>query len=206
MMKILLSFSLVAIVLSCSSRKLQRDYKVVDSSHQDIPEWVSDLEEWVDDEEDSKKDRFYIYTTEAKNSRAISCEIANARSTSMVASEIGSFLKHRFSQAKNGDPTKKEEALSEYIEEDLVKEVESFIIGAQIYKTYWEKRRFDKELGAKNNWDGYVCTSLIKISKANLKKAFEKAQDTLVKKAKEPKVKADVKEILENAKKAYTQD
>ena len=45
----------VLFIFGCS-RTLERDYKVVDASKQETPEWVEDLPEWVDDEEDSDEE------------------------------------------------------------------------------------------------------------------------------------------------------
>lgn len=203
-MKLIYLILISIITVGCASRKLEKDYKVVDASHQDIPEWVEDLDEWLDDEEeDFEKNRYYIYTTEAKNSRSTACEIAKARSVANVAAEISTFIKQSFAQSKHGDPTVKNKKLSEYVQDDLAKEVQAFIVGAQNYKSYWEKRRFMKEMGAKSDWDGFTCTSLVKISKSNLKKAFERSEQALAAKADE-KSKEQVKKIMEEAKEAYT--
>ena len=203
-MRVLISLISLITFISCSSRSFERDYRVVDASSEDIPEWVEDLDEWLDDEEeDYNKNKYYLYTTEAKNSRSTACEIAKARSTSAVASEISTFIKQSFAQSKSGDPTKIDKKLSEYIQDDLVKEVQSFIIGARSYKTYWEKRRFMKDEGAKKDWDGYICTSLVKISKENLKKAFQRTEDLLASKA-DKNVKIKVQELIKEASEAYT--
>ena len=198
---ILFSFILV---IGCSSRSLEKDYKIVDSSHEELPEWVEDLDEWLEDEEeDFKKNRYYIYETEAKNSRSTACEIAKARSASSVAAEISTFIKQSFAQSKTGDPTATNAKLAEYVNDSLAKEVQANVVGAQSYKVYWEKRRFLKEKGAKKDWDGYVCTSLVKISKANLKRAFERVQESLELKA-TSEAKANVTQILKSAQEAYT--
>ena len=55
-MKTIQLLLLITFVFGCASRELQKDYKVVDSSHQEVPEWVADLDEWLDDEEDDFKD------------------------------------------------------------------------------------------------------------------------------------------------------
>ena len=206
MKNLLLILSVFILMIACSSRSLKKDYKVVDASHEDIPEWVEDVDEWIDDEEDDAKDnRYYSYTTEAKNSRATACEIAKARSASNVASEVSSFIKQSFAQSKHGDPTKKGGTLAEYIQDDLAKEVQATLTGVQNYKTEWEKRRFEKELGAEKDWTGYTCTSLVKISKKNLKNAFKRAEEKLANKsAADAQAKAQVQKIMQEAEKAYT--
>lgn len=202
-MKILMAILLATTFIACSSRTLERDYKVVDASAEDIPEWVEDLDEWLDDEEeDFEKNRYYIYTTEAKNSRSTACEIAKARSAASVAAEISTFIKQSLAQSKHGDPTKTNKKLEEYVQDDLAKEVQAFVVGAQNYKEYWEKRRFMKDLGARKEWDGFVCTSLVKISKTNLKKAFQRSEKALTAKA-DIKAKEQVQKIMQEAAKAY---
>ena len=200
----LLLLSLISSLLfGCASRSLERDYRVIDASHEDIPQWVSELDEWLDDEEDDyKKNKYYIYTSEAKNSRDISCELAKAKSASIVAGEISTSIKHSFAQSIHGDASSKTEKLNEYIEDNLAKVVQAHIVGAKVYKTYWEKRKFEKELGAKQDWNGFVCTALIKMSKGNLKKAFARTEKTLAAKV-DQKAKVYVQKIMKEASEAY---
>ncbi|MFT6630229.1 MAG: Mn-dependent DtxR family transcriptional regulator [Bacteriovoracaceae bacterium] len=204
-MKILSIVCLIIFTSSCS-RTLERDYKVVDASHQELPEWVEDLDEWLDDEEDSddfKENRYYIYSSEAKNDRDTACKIAHANSASSVAAEISTFIKESFAQSKHGDPSKTDKKLAEYIQNDLYKEVKTTVTGAQEYKKYWEKRRFLKDEGATKNWDGFVCTSLIKIPKKMLKVAFKRTEDALAQKA-DAKAKETVQKIMQQATEDYT--
>ncbi|MBD64204.1 MAG: hypothetical protein CME62_03300 [Halobacteriovoraceae bacterium] len=203
------SFSILlalVFIVSCASRKLKKDYEVVDASHQEVPEWVNDLEEWIDDEEeDAEKNRYYLYETEAKNSRSTACEIAKARSAANVASEISTYIKQSFAQSKHGDPTKTNEKLAEYVQDDLAKEVQAFIVGARPYKVYWEKRKFMKDKGADKDWNGFICASLIKISKTQLKSAFARTEESLAKKV-DDKARENVQKILKEAAEAYTQE
>lgn len=205
-MKQMLSILVLLTVFISCARTLEKDYRVVDASKQEVPEWVSDLDEWLDDEEEEeefKKHRYYIYSTEPKNSQSLSCEIAKAKAASAAAGEISTFIQNSLAQSVHGDPTAKNSALSEYVQSNMLKEVEANIVGAQVYKTYWEKRRFEKEKGAKKDWDGYVCTSLIKVSKKQLKIAFERTQNALAAKV-DNTAKAEVQKILQKASEKYT--
>ena len=88
----------LASLVGCSSRSFDRDYKVVDASHRKVPEWIVDVDVWAKEEQDDlKKYRYYTYTSEAANSRSISCEIAKAHVSSVIASEISQFIKDTFS-------------------------------------------------------------------------------------------------------------
>lgn len=204
-MKLWMLLLSLLVVVSCASRKLKKDYEVVDASHQEVPEWVNDLDEWLEDEEkDYEKNRYYIYTTEPKAQRALACEIAKTRANASVASEVSSFIKHSFAQSKHGNSSLGSANVSEYIEENLVKEVQAYLNGVQNYKTYWEKRRFKTDLGAKKDMDGFVCTSLVKVSKKNLKNSFNRAQELLqARVSKDEEAKENVKAIIEEAQKAY---
>jgi hypothetical protein len=203
-----ITLALFTIILaSCSSRKLQKDYIVVDSSHQDVPEWVEDLDEWIDDtDDDAKRSRYYIYTSDPKNDRQISCELADARAKNQVAGEVSTFIKQNLASTISGDPKARKEKLDQYVEETLVKDVQANLVGVQTVKTYWEKRRFQKELGAKKNKDAYTCTKLIRVSKKNLKKLFKIAYQKLDNKSKKSQeLQAKLKAAIDKAEKAYTE-
>jgi hypothetical protein len=203
-----ISLALISLILaSCSSRKLQKDYVVVDSSHQDIPEWVEDLDEWIDDnDEDKKKHRYYTYTTDPKNDRQISCELADARAAQQVAQEVSTYINQNLASTISGDPKAKKEKLDQYVEETLVKKVKANLVGVRTIKTYWEKRRFQKDLGAKKNMDAYTCTKLIRVPKKNVKKLFSLAFQKLEQKTKTNKeLQAKLKAAMEKAEKEYTE-
>ena len=192
--------------ISCS-RSFKKDYEVVDASHKDIPEWVTDMHEWLDDDVDSEvleKNRFYIYQSEAKNSREMSCKIAKAESAASVASEVSTFIKDSLAKSTQGDASSTNEGLTEYIQNDLYKEVKATITGIQEHRQYWEKRRFMKEEGAAKDWDGYVCSVLVKVPKSHLKKAFERTEKLLAKKLKDTASQEKVAKMMKSASDEYT--
>lgn len=204
-MKKLLSILVLLMFFSCA-RTLEKDYRVVDASKQEVPEWVSDLDEWIDDEQEdevSEANKYYIYTTEPKSSQSLSCELAKAKAASAAAGEISTHIKNSLAQSVHGDPTKKSNDLSEYVQSNMLAQVEASLVGAQTLKTYWEKRRFEKEKGAAKDWDGYVCSSLLRVSKKQLKIAFARTQEALAAKV-DNSAKAEVKKILEQAAESYT--
>lgn len=208
-MKSLMSvFAILVFVAACSSRSFKRDYEVVDASHQEVPEWVNEPREWAqdEDEDDFEKHRYYIYTTDAKNSRTMACEAAKARAASVIASEISQFIKQSFATSTHGDPRAMDPDLSSYMEESLAKEVQSFVVGAKTLRTYWEKRRYLKDKGAKKDYDGYVCSALLKVSKGNLDTAFNRANQKLTQKAQTGEAKAKVSKAIEDAQKAFQEN
>lgn len=203
MNKILWLLSIMILSFSCS-RKFQKDYDVTDASNKDIPGWIENPQEWADDEDESdfKKYRYYVVNVDARKSREIACKIAKAQARAEVASEVTAFIKSTFAQATHGDALKSDEQLTEYIEDSLAQEVQSFVVGARVFREYWEKRKFSKEKGANQDWSGYTCSALIKISKKNLEKAFKRAEDKLTGKVQKENQEL-VKKAVETAQKEY---
>lgn len=201
-MKYLIILNLIILAVSCSSRSLKKDYVVVDSSHQDIPEWVEDLSEWIEDEEKNEnRYRYFTYTSDPKNDRQISCDLASARAGTYIAGEISQTIKQNIESIKSGDPNSKNEKMDQFVEEKLTKEIKANLVGVKTYKTYWEKRRFQKELGAKENKDAYTCTKLLKVPKSDMKKMFVVAYKKLDKIANNDVQKAMVKKAIEKSEK-----
>ena len=85
---------------------------------------------------------------------------------------------------------------------DLFKEVKATVTGIQEYRKYWEKRRFLKDEGASKNWDGFVCSVLVKVPKSQLKKAFARTEDMLIKQSSNS-AKDQVSKIMEKAAKEH---
>ena len=197
MKKLLMLTMLLTLVASCSSRKLKKEYKVVDASHEEIPEWISDYEEFLDDI-DSKKDNYYKFETDPKNNREIACKIAKAEASSHVAGEIQTKIKDVLTTSKEGDATELGGKLDEYVSNSLMMDIESNLSGLKVVKTYWEKRAYSKELGAVKDFRAWSCSVLLKISKKNIKNAMAKAEKNLMKLAPN-KAKENVQKMINEA-------
>jgi len=194
-----------ALLVACSSRSLKKDYDVVDASQRITPIWIYDSNEWVEDNDsdDKKKFKYYTFTSEPKNSRVSACELAKLRANSEIASEVTQFIKHSLSTSTEGDTKALDSGLDEYMDETLTKEVQSYVVGAQTIQKYWEKRNFKKELGAKKDISGYTCSVLVKISKANMKKAFDMAFKKLEAKSKKYNLKEKIQKAKEEVQKEF---
>lgn len=201
----LMGLVLLVLLTACSSRTLKKDYVVEDASHQDLPKWIQDTDEWAQDhdEDDYKNFKYYTFTSEPKNSRVTACEIAKLRVNSEVASEVTQFIKHSLSTTKEGDSKDLEDNLDEYMDETLTKEVQSYVVGAQTIKKYWEKRAFKKDLGSVKNISGFTCSVLVKISKKNMMQAFELAFKKLRAKAKNLGLKQKIDQAKEEVNKEF---
>jgi hypothetical protein len=180
MKKLLMSLCLVGLVTSCSSRKLKKEYTVVDSSHTEVPEWIVEYEEYIEDM-DTKKNRFYKFETDPKNNRQIACKIAKAEAASHVAGEIQTKIKDVLTTSKEGDASELGGKLDEYVSNTLTMDIESALSGLKIIKTYWEKRAYAKDLGAIKDYRAFSCSVLLKISKKSIKNAIAKSNQKILK-------------------------
>lgn len=211
-MKLLLILSTLLLVIACGSsdksqapREFSHTFKVIDAKTEDMPEWINEPQEWAEDNiKNSKEFRFFVYDTEPKNSRAIACKIAKANANANIAAEITQFIKQSLATSTNGDPTAMDEKLDEFVETTLAQEVQGFIVGASVYRTYWEKRAYMKEMGADRDYKGFTCAALVKMSKDNIEKAIRRAQRK-VEDVANPEVKQNVKQALKDVAEKFNE-
>lgn len=213
MKKLLLVLLVITLGASCSSKKkvkdfdnsetISKDFEVKDASSTIRPGWIEDAEVWTEQENmDVKKYRYFSFETEPKVSREIACNLAKANVRSEIASEITTFIQKSLAESSEGsssiDPNNpKTEKLRNYVSNTLSERVQSLINGAAVIKTYWEKRNYKQTLGAKKDYIGFTCASLIRMETDRLKAAIDKASEELVEKA-DTDVKENVKKALEN--------
>jgi len=152
----------------------------VDSSHQDIPEWIKDYDDFLEDS-DTKKFNYYKYETGPKNNREIACKIAKAQASSHVAGEISTKVKDLLTSSTEGDASQVGGKLDEYVSNTMTMDIESRLKGLKVVKTYWEKRAYAKERGALKDYRAWSCSVLLKISKKNVKKAMTNVETKLMK-------------------------
>jgi hypothetical protein len=152
---------------------------------------------------DTSKFRYFSYETEPKVNREIACNLARANVRADIAAEITTFIQKSLAESTEGqaainpnNPKTKE--MREYVSNTLAERVQSLIHGAAVIKTYWEKRNYMQKMGAKKDYIGFTCASLIRMETNRLKAAIDKASEDLVKKADDPEMKDNVKKALEN--------
>ncbi len=211
-MKTLVMMILLAVVafnFGCSSgpekRVFEKEYTVIDAKYAAIPTWLTEPQIWSkkNDKKDSKNYRYFASDVGPINHRGMACQHAKAKTTADIAAEITQFIKNSFGASAMGDPTDNDSALEEYVEDTLAKEVQTFVVGARVFRTYWEKRAYKKALGADEDKKGYVCHALVKISKKYLKKAIRRAQKKLEGLASDTETKKNVKKALDGAADAF---
>lgn len=219
MSKKLLYLVVALLVVACSSNKkkeepvleerkndeIQREYIVRDASSNSRPGWIEDAEVWAkQNQSDADKMRYFSFETEPKVSRQASCDIAKANVKVDIAGEITTFIQKTLATTQEGNasvdlnsPSLK--PLKEYMDNSLSEKVQSLVHGAQIVKTYWEYREYQKSKGAREDFKSYTCAVLVRMDSDRLKKAVDEASQFVVNKAENPEMKEKIKKQLEDA-------
>lgn len=213
-MKLLSALLILSLGVACSSKRtvkevdysstIARDYEVRESTTNGVrPGWIEDPEIWAEQEKmETKKFRYFSFETEPKVNREIACNLAKANVRSDIASEITTFIQKSLAASTEGSPAldpnnPKTQPMREYVSNTLAERVQSLIHGAAVIKTYWEKRNYLQKMGAKKDYIGFTCATLIRMESSRLKAAIDKASEDLVEKA-DPELKENVKKALEN--------
>lgn len=213
MMKLLTVMMILTLSVACSSKKkvkdvdnsetIKRDFEVRDASSTTRPGWIEDAEVWTEQEKmDVTKYRYFSFETEPKVNREIACNLAKANVRVDIAAEITTFIQKSLAASQEGqaaiDPNNpKTQPMREFVSNTLAEKIQAMINGAAVIKTYWEKRNYLLSLGAKKDYIGFTCASLIRMESSRLKAAIEKASEDIVQKADDPETKENVKKALE---------
>lgn len=213
-MKLMSVLLILSLGVACSSKKkvkdidnsetIARDFEVRDASSTVRPGWIEDAEVWTEQENmDTKKFRYFSFETEPKVNREIACNLARANVRSDIAAEITTFIQKSLASSTEGAAAidannPKTQPMREYVSNTLAERVQSMIHGAAVIKTYWEKRNYLQKMGAKKDYIGFTCATLIRMENDRLKAAIDKASEDLVQKADDPETKENVKKALEN--------
>jgi hypothetical protein len=212
LMPLVLALSVVTV--GCSSKKkvkdvdntptIARDFEVRDASSTTRPGWIEDAEVWTEQEKmDTQKYRYFSFETEPKVNREIACNLAKANVRVDIASEITTFIQKTLAASQEGQAAidannPRTAPMREYVSNTMAEKVQSLINGAAVIKTYWEKRNYMQSMGAKKDYIGFTCASLIRMETSRLKAAVDKASEDLIEKADDPETKENVKKALEN--------
>lgn len=211
LMPLMIALSLLG--AACSSKKtvkdvdnsetISRDYEVKDGSSTTRPGWIEDASVWVEQENmDVTKYRYFSFETEPKVNREIACNLAKANVRADIASEITTFIQKSLAASEEGSPAidpnnPKTQPMREFVSNTLAERVQSMIHGAAVIKTYWEKRSYLQKMGAKKDYVGFTCATLVRMDSARLKAAIEKASEDIVNKADDVETKENVKKALD---------
>jgi hypothetical protein len=214
MTKLMSLLLVLSLVVACSSKKtvkdidnsetIKRDFEVRDASSMTRPGWIEDPEVWTAQENmNTDKYRYFSFETEPKVNREIACNLAKANVRADIAGEITTFIQKTLAASTEGQAAidannPKTQAMREYVSNTLAEKVQSLVHGAAVIKTYWEKRNYMQKLGAKKDYVGFTCATLVRMETDRLKAAIDKASEDLVERADDQDTKANVKKALEN--------
>jgi hypothetical protein len=207
----LITVSLVLVSCGSSSKKeeptpdalrqIELDYKLQETStgRAKQPEWIQTPK--LGDKEGSSRDFRYFISESESASKRLALQSAKARATASIAQEIVSFIKNSYGEATQGGEG---EEITEYKEEQLAKETQTFIHGAEVVTSFWEKRRYLKEMGATKDATLYKAFALMRIKKDILNKAVDRASKKFLGDIDNPEVKDKASKAIEEAKDAFT--
>ena len=185
---------------SCSSvRTLKKDYHLIDASSGRFPSWVENPRA-VDTDKEQEKYRYFVSEGGNPNQR-LCLRSAETRASSRIAREIVQFIKSTYAEAIQGEAA---EEISEYAEEQLAQETQTFVVGTRTAKTYWEKRRYQKELGASRDETRYSCFALVKMDRQSLAKAVRHSRNSFLRSLSDPEVKEKAERATAQVEKAFS--
>jgi hypothetical protein len=183
------------------ARTAKKDYEVLDFSEASTPSWVKHPSQ-VDLTPEERLNYRYFVNESSHTDQRLCVKSAEVRATSRVASEIAQFMKNSYAEATQGGG---DEKVSEYMQEQLAQDAESFLVGVQVAKTYWEKRKYMEKLGAQEDKTKFYCYAVVKMEKKQLENAMKKSFDKLLSNVKNPEVKLKTDKILNDAEKKFTE-
>jgi hypothetical protein len=184
---------------------IKRDFEVRDASSNTRPGWIEDAEVWASSNDNQAKSfRYFSYETEPKVNRNMACSLAKANAKADIAGEIATFIDKSIASSVEGKASIDEnnpsiQSLREFVSNNLTQKTQSLIHGAAIVKTYWEKRKYLKEKGAKRDFTAFTCAVFVRMKRERLETAVEKAANFVVQKTDDPETKENVKKALKDA-------
>ncbi len=214
MRKLLAMFLVSGLILTlnygCSSkgkdgeeREFTKTYIVVDAEYPAIPGWLAEPQAWAarEDKADSANYRYFVSTSELAASKRLCQKSSEAQATAKIAGEITQFIKNSYAQSLQGA---QDEQVTSYMEDTLAQEIQSFLVGVVQHRTYWEERKYTKELGADESKSGFICSALLKVEKETIKKSIERAMKKLFSSSTvNPDSKSKAEEALKDVEKKF---
>ena len=210
-MRMLLALMIVMVLAyGCASskgkdgeeREFDLTYKVINAEYKSIPGWLTEPEGWaqLNDKADAKKFRYFVSTTDLIKNKRLCTKSAEAQAAAKIAGEITQFIKDSYAQTVSGDGDAEVET---YMDETLAQEIQAFIVGARVHRTYWEERAYKEDMGAEADKTGYVCSALMKMSASTLQAAIKKAAKKVEGVTTDPESKEKVKKALDDVEKKF---
>ncbi len=207
-MKIVLMVLVLIFIAGCSSvgkdgekRELKKEYIVVDAKYERYPGWINEPVVWASkNDKKHRKYRYFVSTTGLIKNKRLCMKSAEAQANATIAGEISQFIKNSYAQSVQGNEG---DDVEQYMEDTLAQEIQSFLVGAAVFRKYWEKRVYKVELGAEVEKRGLVCSALMKMKKKTIEKAINKAMKKLIDQVSNPESKKKVEAALDDVAKKF---
>jgi len=186
-----------------SKSNIEKDYILREASEENRPVWIYETEEWTKTQKDREDYLFFSFETAIKNDREVACDLAKASARAEIASEIVSYIEKTLGDSKEGSAaidsnSPENKSINNYIESTIAEKSKAMVNGAQLVKTYWEKRNYLERKGAKKDYFAFTCAALIKIEKERVKRAIDETTQKIIQKIVDPGVKENVKKALKD--------
>ena len=172
-------FSAIGMLFACV--QIKQDYVVKENSlhSSSAPAWIyQSRAHKADPSSDTKQYRYFVSDAQNANQRLclkLSEKNAMKKAASDVAEEIVKTLKKKNKTKEDHSP------LKDTLERNILINLSDVSVAGE----YWEKRSYQKEMGAEKDYTSYKCDTVVKIKKSALIKALEaykiKAQNEIKK-------------------------
>lgn len=167
MKKQILTVSAVCLLAACSGFK--PDYTVTDASKSSKPFWTTQSKTAkIDSSSERKTNRYYVANAVAPEERTC-LRSAEANATRKIAAEVAQEIAAQFEESRKATG----ETADIKMKDKLQQIVDTNLHGVVVAETYWEKRSYQKQLGAAKDYVGYKCDVAVKIKKSALIEALE---------------------------------
>ncbi len=168
---IITTFLSLAFVVSCSSSKKPREfklpYKVVNASDKIEPDWLNNAEKY----EDKKKGINYFVSSAEHATRRLCMKSSEVRASAAIAGEVAQEIKSDYTEVTREED---EETIT-FMSESLRQVIQTEVSGIKTVLQYWEHRKFEEDENGITKVD-YACYTLVGIPEKRLGKAIKLAQ------------------------------
>lgn len=203
--KNLVLFLVLGVILSCSKKEKKLEiakptFVILEASRPTEPLWVNDIRV-TKDMKDIQDYKYFISDSSHSNKRL--CEKgASARASAAVATQVSQFIKESYNESIQGVEA---EDISNYTENTLAQEVQSFLTGVEVEDTFWVKRGYRVKMKAKQDKDEYHCYALVKVKRSLLDELIRKSTKRLFDRQINPEVKQKAQQATEEAVRKFNE-
>ena len=181
---------------------IKRDFVVTDASSDYRPGWIEDATVWArDNGQDVRRYRYFSFETSPKGARNVACNLARADVRASIAGEIATSINRKFNSFMEGRSSVDENnpdvrAMKEFVETSLTEVTTANVHGAEVLKTYWEKRDYQKDLGAQDDFSAWVCAVFVRMDADRLEALIRSANESVANQARDGRLKSETTQAL----------